>query len=187
MAIGYERGNISLYRGDISRDRSKTLKSLTAGTSAIAGIAFKHYEKSTQMFVCSNSGVYVFNILSKDREVRQVLDTETSQMRCCELQTSYFNEGHFMVGRDDAIYCYTSDGRGPCYVLEGEKQFIKWFRNHLVIISTYRGSLPTATPKSTITVIDLTNKFIVFTTQVNEILAVFIEFGTCFLGKFSHR
>ena len=45
MAIGFERGNISLYRGDISRDRSKTLKQLIAGTSQITGIAFKHTSK----------------------------------------------------------------------------------------------------------------------------------------------
>lgn len=45
MAIGFAKGAISLYRGDISRDRSKTLKQLTAGSTDITGIAFKHFNK----------------------------------------------------------------------------------------------------------------------------------------------
>lgn len=45
MAIGFDRGNIALYKGDISRDRSKTFKNLTSGTSPITGISFKHYNK----------------------------------------------------------------------------------------------------------------------------------------------
>lgn len=45
LAIGFDRGGISLYRGDIGRDRSKTLKTLSSGTSAITGIAFKQLSK----------------------------------------------------------------------------------------------------------------------------------------------
>jgi vacuolar protein sorting-associated protein 11 len=51
MAIGFERGNISLYRGDIARDKSKTLKTLTAGTSAITGIEFKYTDKVNTAFL----------------------------------------------------------------------------------------------------------------------------------------
>lgn len=136
FAIGFDRGTISLYRGDISRDRTKTLKSISAGTTAITGIAFKQQGKTVQMFVCSDSGVIVFNLQHKDREVKTVLDKTVAPTRCCELQTAHgTSETHFMVGRDDAVYCYTIDGRGPCYALEGEKSIIQWFRSHLLTIS----------------------------------------------------
>lgn len=52
MAIGFDRGNVSFYKGDISRDRSKTVKTLTFGTSAIKGIAFKHCGKVMILFYC---------------------------------------------------------------------------------------------------------------------------------------
>lgn len=182
MAIGFQRGNISLYRGDISRDRSKTLKPLVAGTHPIVGIAFKHHDRATYMYVCSDSGVTVFNILSKDRETKLELDHDITELRCCELQMGH-SETHFMIGRDDAVYCYTFDGRGPCYVLEGEKQFIKWFRNHLIVVSAHKPAVPSGASvvQSNITVIDITNKFIVFSAQMERIVAVFIEFGTCFI------
>lgn len=34
-----------------------------------------------------------------------------------------------------AVYCYTIDGLGPCYALEGEKSIIQWFRSHLLTVS----------------------------------------------------
>uniref|UniRef100_A0AAG5D1K0 Vacuolar protein sorting-associated protein 11 homolog n=2 Tax=Anopheles atroparvus TaxID=41427 RepID=A0AAG5D1K0_ANOAO len=176
MAIGFAQGNISLYRGDISRDRSKTLKQLTAGTSDIVGIAFKHYHKHTQMFVCSNSGVYLYNLHSRDKEIRVVLSSMKKQVGCSALQTGH-NEGHFMVGLDDAVYCYTSDGRGPCYALEGSKTLLHWYRSHLLVVMRN----PRTPGSYNLTVIDIQNKFIVFTCPIEEVVAILTEFGTCYI------
>lgn len=102
MAIGFDRGSISLYCGDISRDRAKTLKTISAGITPITGIAFKQHNKNVQMFVCSDSGVVVYNLQSKDKEQKTVLDKTVAATRCSALQTAQgSNETHFMVGRDD--------------------------------------------------------------------------------------
>ncbi len=100
MAIGFDRGNVTFYKGDIARDRTKTLKTLTFGIAAIRGIEFKHSGKNTLMFICSDSGVYLYTIQGRDKEFKSVLDNVASPTTCCALQTGH-NEGHFMVGRDD--------------------------------------------------------------------------------------
>lgn len=100
LAIGFDRGSISVYRGDICKDRSKTHKTLSAGISPITGIAFKQCGKIFQMFVCSDSGVLVYNLQNKDKEIKTTLDKTCEPTRCCALQTSS-NDAHFMVGRDD--------------------------------------------------------------------------------------
>ena len=33
------------------------------------------------------------------------------------------------------MYCYTPDGRGPCYAVEGQKIMLQWFRSYLVIVA----------------------------------------------------
>lgn len=102
FAIGFDSGSISLYRGDISRDRSKNLKYLSFGSSPITGIAFKQYAKVVYMFVCSDAGVNVYNLQVKDREIKTVLDRAVDTRRCSALQSAYdSNETHFMVGMDD--------------------------------------------------------------------------------------
>lgn len=101
FAIGFDRGSVSLYRGDISRDRTKNLKTISVGSAPITGIAFKQHAKSVQMFVCSDAGVVVYN-LQKEREVKTVLDKSMEPTRCCALQSAHgLNETHFMVGKDD--------------------------------------------------------------------------------------
>lgn len=105
FAIGFDRGSISLYRGDISRDRSKNLKTISVGTTPITGIAFKQHAKSVQMFVCSDLGVVVYNLQNKDREMKTELDKTPSPSRCCALQAAHgLNETHFMVGKDDVCF-----------------------------------------------------------------------------------
>lgn len=42
---------------------------------------------------------------------------------------------NFVVARNDAVYCYTTDGKGPCYAVEGVKVLIQWSKMYLVIIS----------------------------------------------------
>ncbi|KAJ6646297.1 Vacuolar protein sorting-associated protein 11 like [Pseudolycoriella hygida] len=183
LAIGFDRGSISLYRGDISRDRSKNMKTLSGGISAITGIQFKQCGKVVQMFVCSDSGVLVYNLEHKDKEPKIVLDKTCEPTRCCALQKSSIglSETHFMVGRDDAVYCYTVDGRGPCYALEGQKSIIQWFRSHLLTISKPNKGTMSTQKDSVLTIIDISNKFIVFTAPISATAAILVEFGTCYI------
>lgn len=94
-----------MYSGDISRNRSITAQTLTCGTSAIVGMAFRLLQKTMQMFVCSDSGVYVYMLNDKAKDTPVVLDVIPQYpTRCCLLQSPQHGdsaEGHFMVGRDD--------------------------------------------------------------------------------------
>lgn len=102
MAIGFDTGSVSLYRGDIGRDRSKSFKSLSAGTTKITGIEFTNVGKMTQMYLCSDSGILVYQLQNRDREHKIVLDTMCAPTRCCGLQrTQDVGEQSFMIGRDD--------------------------------------------------------------------------------------
>jgi vacuolar protein sorting-associated protein 11 len=74
LAIGFERGNVSIYKGDVARDKSKTVRNLIFGTAAIRGIAFKQTGRVTQMFVCSDSGVFLFTIQGRDKEFKYTID-----------------------------------------------------------------------------------------------------------------
>lgn len=84
-----------------------------------------------------------------------------------------------------AIYCYTTEGRGPCYALEGEKLRLNWFRSYLVITTnetSNKASSSTNTPKSHhLTILDIQNKFIVFSKSFDEIDAVLTEWGSFYI------
>lgn len=182
LAIGFERGNLTLYFGDISREKTKSIKNVTFGNTAIKGIVFKQVAgKIIHMFACSDSGVYLYTIHARDKEMKNILDTVNANIitSCYCLQTTVNSDGYFMVGRDDAIFCYTPEGRAPCYAFDGRKLLIRWFRSHLLMVTCPVRDSNTQT--ATLTVIDVTNRFIVFTAQIEAISSVFVEFGTCFI------
>ena len=43
-------------------------------------------------------------------------------------------EAQFTVGRPDAIYCYSPNERGACFVFKGEKRLLHWFKGYLVVL-----------------------------------------------------
>ncbi|XP_076269344.1 vacuolar protein sorting 11 isoform X2 [Rhynchophorus ferrugineus] len=192
MAIGFVDGSLVLYRGDITRDRSskqKCLKISSNAKSEITGLAFKISGNKSFLFVATDRAVIVFDITYKDKEQQCPLDNIGCNKRCTVLAES-MQENHFMVARKDAVYCYTSDGRGPCYAIEGEKIMLEWFRSYLIIISKSNrlgyanSSTGTGTPASQedlITVLDIYNKFIVFSGILPNINAVFSEWGSFFI------
>lgn len=103
-------------------------------------------------------------------------------MKKCSVLAESVQESHFMIARNDAIYCYTIDGRGPCYAVDGEKVMIEWFRSYLVIISKNIRALPNMNNQNTkqthtITILDIQNKFTVFSASLNEVKALFNEWG----------
>lgn len=87
-----------------------------------------------------------------------------------------------------AVYCYTADGRGPCYAVEGEKVMMEWFRSYLVIISKSAGRIGAGNNTSVghlVTVLDLQNRFIVFQSPIQEVKTVLTEWGGFYiLGEY---
>ena len=40
-----------------------------------------------------------------------------------------------VMGKDEAVYFYSSEERGPCYGFDGVKHHLNWFRSYLIIVS----------------------------------------------------
>ncbi|CAL1686711.1 unnamed protein product [Lasius platythorax] len=196
MAIGFGDGSIMLYRGDLTRERKNKIKVLKDANLSITGLAIRTTGKQTHMFVATQNSVFLYNITVKDKEFKSTLDTMGCARKCSVLAES-MQESHFMIGRNDAIYCYTPDGRGPCYAVEGQKIMLEWFRTYLVIVAKEAANVPRTTTisakpntiepippgvdKHIITVLDIQNKFIVFSAPMVSVQAVLSEWGGFFI------
>ncbi|CAH2043350.1 unnamed protein product, partial [Iphiclides podalirius] len=179
LAVGFQDGSVSLFRGDITRQRSGKMRTLPdSGTSPITGLAFKGADK---LFVVSRTCAMVY-WLAAGRCV--TLDAMGAAAGCSVLADRH----GLTVAAADAIYCYTTEGRGPCYALAGEKVRINWFRNYLVIVTNETGAKSTASTSSGLapklhhlTILDIQNKSIVFSKTFAEIDAVLTEWGSFYV------
>ncbi|XP_066597141.1 vacuolar protein sorting-associated protein 11 homolog [Prorops nasuta] len=205
MAVGFGDGSILLYRGDLTRERKNKIKVLDANVP-ITGLALKTTSKQQYLFVSTPEIVILYNITVKDKEFKTILDDKGCGKNCSVL-TESMQESHYMIGCDKAIYCYTLDGKGPCYAVEGQKIMLEWFRSYLVIVAKEAANVPRATTtisakpntiepippgvdKHVITVLDIQNKFIVFTASMISVQTVLSEWGGFFIlsgdGKLYH-
>ncbi|XP_076642334.1 vacuolar protein sorting 11 [Halictus rubicundus] len=197
MAIGFGDGSIMLYRGDLTRERKIKIKVLKSTNVSITGLAIRAMSKQTHLFVATTNSVFVYNVTVKDKEFKSPLDNMGCSRNCSVLAES-MQDSHFMIGRNDAIYCYTPDGRGPCYAAGGQKIMLEWFRSYLVIISKEAANVPRRTTtisakpstiepipqgadKHMITVLDIKNKLIVFYAPMLSVQAVLSEWGGFFI------
>ncbi|XP_066259666.1 vacuolar protein sorting-associated protein 11 homolog [Euwallacea similis] len=188
MAVGFVDGSLLLFRGDISRDRSSKQKLFKDLRNEITGLAFKITANGSFLFVSTHREVVVYNISHKEKEQKYHLDGIGCTKRCNVLAESS-QESNFMVARNDAIYCYTPDGRGPCYAVDGEKSMLEWFRSYLIIISksnrpssiSSMSDSPNSNSEDLITVLDIYNKFIVYQHVMSSIRTVLYEWGSFFI------
>ncbi len=71
LAVGYEDGEIQLYRGELTRGRSIKPKILQreGEHGSVTGLAFKTMDRSIILFSVSKNAVIPFDVTNKDRDV----------------------------------------------------------------------------------------------------------------------
>jgi len=179
MAIGLENGTVILMRGDILRDRFTKTRIIHEGKGAVTGLGFKEEGKQTLLYIVTNSSIYLYNTLVKD--YKKLIDEQGCNIGCSVMN---FHDpiSDLIIGKNEAIYFYNSEGRGPCSIIDCEKYQLLWYRNYLVIVSydklnkyksaddsQFNKNDPSANEKTmSITIYDLKNKYIAYTESFTE-------------------
>uniref|UniRef100_A0A1A9V1Q0 RING-type domain-containing protein n=1 Tax=Glossina austeni TaxID=7395 RepID=A0A1A9V1Q0_GLOAU len=128
-----------------------------------------------------DGGIFCYSLFKNKREMKIVLDNEAALVHCCTVQTLQ-NEHYFVVGRDDALYCYTADGRGPCYAIDGRKKILKSFGKYLMVVLEQSKPKPMSY-SSRLIIIDIENKIIVFSQEIETVEAVLPKdcYANCYI------
>ncbi|WVR06576.1 hypothetical protein IAU60_003608 [Kwoniella sp. DSM 27419] len=212
LAIGLGDGTVLLYR--------HLLQSLTASPTAlnflpkarvihesrepITGLGFREAEDKDgaagiSLFIVTTNRILSASVSTRGAEARTI-----DELGCglgCAVMDSERRE--MIVARDEAIYLYSSEGRGACYAYEGPKSSIAVYEHNLIITSppfypsansasaTVRhyvsktaasGDGATTTDISKITVFDLQNKLVAYSGTYREgVRDVFSQWGGIFV------
>ncbi|KAJ3022002.1 Vacuolar protein sorting-associated protein 11 [Thoreauomyces humboldtii] len=132
VAIGLENGVVVLIRGDISRDRFTKSKIIHEGSEMVTGLGFYEDGKRTVLYIVTLARVLTCDTSNKDQ--KRILE-ETGGEVDTVLLTPQDTHQEIVIGRNEAVYFYGLDGRGPCCSIDGQKTRLIWFRNYLAIVS----------------------------------------------------
>lgn len=189
MAIGFTDGSVVLTKGDITRDRHSKTQILHKGSHPVTGLAFRQAGKTTHLFVVTTEDVLSYELSVKDYP-RMELDTHGCGLRCSVLSDPS-QDMQFVVAGNECVYLYQPDERGPCFAFEGQKLIVQWYRGYLVVVSKDSKVSPKSefagradvqnSDKQTLTIYDLYNKFIAYSTVFEDVIDVLAEWGSLYV------
>ncbi|XP_052796081.1 vacuolar protein sorting-associated protein 11 homolog [Mya arenaria] len=189
MAVGFQNGSVVMFKGDVKSDRHSKQSVVYESSKPITGLSFKTLGKNIVLFVATETIVLSINISGKDKTPTLVLDDFGCRQGCC-VMSDVSQDNQFVIGRDDAVYFYQPDGRGPCLAFEGEKFQLHWFRNYLVTVGKDTKSFAKAPIISrggqnvdmhVVTVYDIQNKFIAYSAPYPDVIDILSEWGSLYI------
>ncbi|CAG8604564.1 4777_t:CDS:10, partial [Ambispora gerdemannii] len=198
IAIGLANGIVILIRGDLSRDRYIKQKIIHEDEEPVTG---REENRNTILFIVTTNKVMTYNTTGRSPSI---IDEQGCGLGCAIMSDTTHD---MVIAKDEAIYFYTPDGRGPCFVYEGTKTSVIWFKFYLIIVSP-PASQPTrltvstrpalslgannttspATPKSPtyeltkVTIFDTVNKFIAYVGNFSQgVRTITCEWGAVYI------
>ena len=204
LAIGFANGSVSVVRGDLIHDRGAKQRIVFESDEPITNVEFRKGPITT-LYLATTGRILTLTISGRGQgQPAKPLADSGCGVGCMTIDKS---NGDMIVARDDAIYHYGVNGRGPSYAYEGPKQLISIFDEYVAIVSppksvskkrsdtlrNFGGSnAEDIYNTTTFALLDTDLKFIAHTESlISSIKSVFSEWGDLFIltvdGKVSFR
>ncbi|CAK7197982.1 Vacuolar protein sorting-associated protein 11 [Sporothrix eucalyptigena] len=134
LAVGFANGSVTLIRGDLVNDTGTRQRIIHESEEPITGVELDVDDKfTTTLFIATTGRILKLPILSKGKAQPPKTVEDTGCAVGC--MTVDKRTGDIVVARDDAIYYYTIDGRGPPRAYDAPKSLISVYDDYVAIVS----------------------------------------------------
>ncbi|KAJ1965827.1 Vacuolar protein sorting-associated protein 11 [Dipsacomyces acuminosporus] len=203
IALGFAGGHIVLIRGNIQKSRATKQRTLHTAPEPVTNLHFvtDSTGQNTTLFATTTAQTLVFDTTGSSST-----DAGPSilEERGCGIGCSLVNaEKELIVARDEAIYFYTADGRGPCFAFDAPKVLLRHFKHYLLLSTAVPSKMAPPQPDAangsssllandtqtysyndatTFTILDTKNKLVAYTGVVaGGVRGVAAEWGSIFV------
>ncbi|KAJ2546731.1 Vacuolar protein sorting-associated protein 11, partial [Coemansia sp. RSA 1933] len=138
IALGFAGGHILLIRGSILKSKSTKQRTLHLAPEPITNLHFVTDESGLKitLFATTTAQTLVFDTSSGKS------DAGVLEERGCGIGCSLINEANeLIVARDEAIYFYSAEGRGPCFAFDAPKVLLRRFKHYLLLATAAPSSM----------------------------------------------
>ncbi|RDW72178.1 vacuolar protein sorting protein-like protein [Coleophoma crateriformis] len=203
LAVGFGNGSVTVIRGDLIHDRGAKQRIVHDSEEPITGLEFSIDASITTLYVATVSRILKLVISGRGQgQPARNLEDSGCAAGCMTVDK---RTGDIVVVRDDAIYYYGLDGRGPCFGFDGPKSMVEIYNGYLALVCPPARS--STAPKSntlrrfggaqaedifnasTFTLLDTATKFVAHSESIiAPVKALFKVWGDLFMltqdGKF---
>lgn len=132
LAVGFANGSVTVVRGDLVHDRGAKQRTVHESEEPITGVEFREENRIVTLYVSTTSRILKLAISGRQGQVARTVEELGCAVGCMTLDK---RNGDIVVVRDDAIYYYGIDGRGPCYAYDGPKSLVTIFGDYVALVS----------------------------------------------------
>ncbi|POS86620.1 vacuolar protein sorting protein-like protein [Erysiphe pulchra] len=133
LAVGFGNGSVTIVRGDLIHDRGAKQRTVFESEEPITGLEIRDESRTMTLYISTTSRIVKLIIMGRGQgqTARTVEDTGCA-VGCMTLDK---NNSDIIIAREDAIYYYAVDGRGPCYAYDGPKNLVATFKDYVALAS----------------------------------------------------
>ena len=133
IAVGFANGAVTVIRGDLVNDRGTKQRIVYESEEPITGVELRVDERLTTLFVSTVSRILKLTISGKGQgQPPKTVEDQGCGVGCMAVDK---RDGSIVVARDDAIYYYTADGRGPPKAYDSPKELVTVYQKYVAIVS----------------------------------------------------
>ncbi|KAL8780340.1 MAG: hypothetical protein Q9194_000969 [Teloschistes cf. exilis] len=194
LAVGFANGSVTVIRGDLINDRGAKQRTVFESEEPITGVEFRD-GPTTTLYLATTGRILTLTISGRGQgQPAKNLEDHGCGLGCMTVDK---DSGDIVVARDDAIYFYGVNGRGPSYAYEGPKQLVRMFGDLVALVTPPKNesaSKPSVLRRfvgggtgglyqsSSLALLDTDLKYVAHTeTIVSQVRTVFAEWGDLFL------
>ncbi|GAB1312843.1 Vacuolar protein sorting-associated protein 11 [Madurella fahalii] len=133
IAVGFANGAVTVIRGDLIHDLGTKQRIIYESDEPITGVELHVDTSLTTLFIATTSRILRLVISGRGhgQPPKTVEDTGCG-VGCMAVDKK---RGHIVVAREDAVYYYTLDGRGPPTAYETPKKLVSVFQDYIALVS----------------------------------------------------
>lgn len=194
VAVGFANGSVTVIRGDFIHDRGTKQRTVFESEDPVTALEVRE-GATTVLFIATVGRIVSLVISGKNSgQPAKMVDNRGCDVGCMTLD---HDTRDLVVARTDAIYTYTTSGRGQPLAFEGPKKLVQMFKDYVAIVCLPRVSriaksrssrrVGTTEPddmftSSSFTLLDTDLKYIAHAESISaQIKDVFVEWGELFL------
>ncbi|KAI9056012.1 hypothetical protein LZ554_000944 [Drepanopeziza brunnea f. sp. 'monogermtubi'] len=130
LAVGFANGSVTVIRGDLVHDRGAKQRTVHESEEPITGVEFRDENKIVTLYISTTSRILKLAISGRSGQATKTVEELGCGVGCMTLDK---RTGDIVVVRDDAIYYYGVDGRGPCYAYDGPKSLVTIYKDYVAL------------------------------------------------------
>lgn len=133
IAVGFANGAVTVIRGDLVNDRGTKQRIVYESEEPITGVELRVDERLTTLFISTVSRILKLTISGKGQgQPPKTVEDQGCGVGCMAVDK---RDGSIVVARDDAIYYYKADGRGPPKAYDSPKELVTVYQQYVAIVS----------------------------------------------------